>query len=142
MSDSSRLNHNVAPSRGGSFHRRFFAVLAFLLLLVMKASAIVPWSILINTNNVIVVTNAPYGAVGDGVFTNTTAISNAIVAAAAGGTTNGLIGGTVEIPPGIFLCGPLVLKNNVNLQVDAGAILRMLPLYSYPMTWITDRKST
>src|ERR1035438_4607206 len=118
MSDSSRLNQNVAPSRGGGFHRRFFAVLT-ILLLVMKASAIVPWSILINTNNVIVVTNAPYGAVGNGVFTNTTAISNAIVAAATGGTTNGLIGGTVEIPPAIFLCGPLVLKNNVNLQVDA-----------------------
>jgi hypothetical protein len=140
MSDLTRLNQNGAPSRGGGFPRRFFAVLT-VLLLVMNASAIVPWSILINTNNVIVVTNAAYGAVGNGVFTNTTAISNAIGAAAAGGTTNGLIGGTVEIPPGIFLCGPLVLKNNVNLQVDAGAILRMLPLYSYPMTWITNGSS-
>ena len=32
----------------------------------------------INTNNIIVVTNAAYGAVGDGVTTNTTAIQNAI----------------------------------------------------------------
>ena len=137
MSDPSRLNQIVAPARGGYCRRCFFAVLTFLLL-VMKAPAIVPWSILINTNNVIVVTNASYGAVGNGVFTNTTAISNAIVAAAAGGTTNGLIGGTVEIPPGIFLCGPLVLKNNVNLQVDAGAILRMLPFDQYPKAWITN----
>ncbi|HLX72906.1 MAG TPA: glycosyl hydrolase family 28 protein [Verrucomicrobiae bacterium] len=97
-------------------------------------SAITPWSSVINTNNVIVVTNAPYNAIGDGVFTNSDAISNAIVAASKGGTTNGLIGGTVEIPaPGIYLCGPLQLANNVNLQVDAGAALRMLPYGSYPL---------
>ena len=57
---------------------------------------------LINTNNLIVVTNAAYGAVGDNSTDNTLAISNAIVKAASGGTTNGLIGGTVKIPPGIF----------------------------------------
>lgn len=97
------------------------------------SSAVSPWSIVINTNNVIIVTNAPYGATGDGVFTNTVAISNAIVAASKGGVTNGLIGGTVEIPaPGIYLCGPLQLANNVNLQIDAGALLRMLPYGSYP----------
>ena len=83
----------------------------------------------INTNNIITITNAPYNAVGDGVTTNTLAISNAIVAAAAGGNTNGLFGGTVRIPaPGTYLCGPLMLKNNVNLQIDAGATLKMLPL--------------
>jgi polygalacturonase len=39
----------------------------------------------------------------------------------------------VEIPaPGVYLCGPLQLANNVNLQVDAGALLRMLPYGSYP----------
>jgi hypothetical protein len=86
----------------------------------------------INTNNIIVITNAAYGAVGDGVKTNTTAIQNAINAAAAGGTTDGAAGGTVEIPPGIYLSGPLTLKSSVNLQIDAGAILRMLPLGMYP----------
>jgi polygalacturonase len=96
-------------------------------------SAVTPWSSVINTNNIIVVTNTPYNAVGDGIITNSVAISNAITAASLGGTTNGLIGGTVEIPaPGIYLCGPLQLKNNVNLQVDAGAVLRMLPYASYP----------
>jgi len=93
---------------------------------------------LINPNNLVVVTNAAYGAVGDGVFTNTTAIQNAINQATTGGVTNGLYGGTVEIPPGTFLCGPLTMKNNVNLQVDAGAILRMLPFGQYPMTWFTN----
>jgi polygalacturonase len=92
----------------------------------------------INTNNIIFVTNAAYGAVGDGVFTNTTAIQNAINKATTGGMTNGLFGGTVEIPSGIFLCGPLTLKNNVNLQIDAGGILRMLPFGQYPMNWFTN----
>ena len=37
--------------------------------------ATTPWTLLINTNNVIVVTNATYGAIGDGIFTNTIAVS-------------------------------------------------------------------
>ena len=86
----------------------------------------------INTNNVINVTNALYGAVNDGVVTNTTAIQKAINAAALGGVTNGLSGGTVEIPAGVFLCGPLTMSNSVNLQVDTGATLKMLPYGSYP----------
>jgi hypothetical protein len=92
----------------------------------------------INANNVVVVTSSPYNAVGDGVSTNTTALQNAITAAAAGGMTNGAAGGTVEIPAGIFLSGPLTLKNNVNLQIDGGAILRMLPFGKYPVTWYTN----
>lgn len=113
-----------------SLRRCFAAALSFA---AFPSLAVVPWSSVINTNNVIVVTGAPYNAIGDGVFTNTVAISNAIAAANKGSTTNGLIGGTVELPaPGIYLCGPLQLANNVNLQVDAGAVLRMLPYGSYP----------
>jgi polygalacturonase len=71
-----------------------------------------------------------YGAVGDGVTTNTTAIQNAINAASMAG------GGTVEIPASAnaYLSGPLTLANNINLQVDSGAILRMLPYLVYPNT--------
>ncbi|MGH7952241.1 MAG: glycoside hydrolase family 28 protein [Limisphaerales bacterium] len=84
----------------------------------------------INTNNVVSILN--FGAIGDGVTTNTTAIQNAINSAASGGMVNGAAGGTVEIPAGIFLSGPLTLKSSVNLQLDGGAILRMLPYDKYP----------
>ena len=67
-----------------------------------------------------------FGAVGDGVTTNTTAIQNAINAASAAGI------GTVQIPPGIFLSGPFSLKNNLNLELEEGAVLRMLPYTKYP----------
>ncbi len=67
-----------------------------------------------------------FGAVGNGVNTNTTAIQNTINAAFVAG------GGTVEIPSGTFLSGPLNFSNSINLQLDSGAILRMLPYGSYP----------
>jgi len=112
------------------FLTRFLAALSVLLATV-SAPAVVPWTLLVNTNNIVNATS--YGAVGDGVFTNTTAIQNAINQAAKGGQTNGLFGGTVRIPgPGIYLCGPLNMSNYVNLQIDGGAILRMLPYGSYP----------
>lgn len=65
-----------------------------------------------------------FGAVGDGVATNTAAIQAAIDAASAAG------GGTVEVPAGVFMSGPLRLTNRINLRVDG--ILRMLPLDKYP----------
>lgn len=67
-----------------------------------------------------------YGAIGDGVATNTAAIQAAINAASAAG------GGVVNIPSGNFLCGPLQLASRINLHLDAGAVLRMLPLEKYP----------
>lgn len=88
----------------------------------------------IDTNNVVVVTSAAYGAKADNSTDNTAAIQAAINAAAAGKLTNGASGGTVEIPAGAnaYLCGPLTLKGSINFQVDAGAILRMLPFGQYP----------
>ncbi len=109
------------------------AILLLLFVVLRNASAgyySTPALPIINTNNIINVLT--YGAVGDGISTNTTAIQNAINAAATGGTTNGAAGGTVEIPAGIYLSGPIALKSAVNLQIDAGAILRMLPVTQYP----------
>jgi polygalacturonase len=73
------------------------------------------------TNNI-----TAFGAVGDGVTTNTTAIQNAINSASSGGI------GTVEIPAGTYLSGPFTLANSVNLQLDSGATLLMLPFSKYP----------
>ena len=67
-----------------------------------------------------------YGALGDGVATNTEAIQSAINAASAAG------GGVVQIPAGIYLCGPIQLASKINLRLEAGALLRMLPLGKYP----------
>jgi len=69
---------------------------------------------------------ANYGAAGDGVTTNTAAIQAAINAANDAG------GGTVEVPAGIFLSGPIQLASRINLHLDGGAVLRMLPLDKYP----------
>ena len=119
-------------------YRRSKAVLRLgwlsVVLTASHAFAITPWTLAINTNNIITVTNAGYGAIGDGISINTAAIQNAINAAAIGGLTNGLRGGVVEIPAGTnaYLCGPLSFSNNVDLQIDGGAILRLLPYGSYP----------
>ena len=58
-----------------------------------------------------------YGAVGDGKTKNTKAIAKAIEACVKSG------GGTVWIPAGRFLTGPIELKSNITLHVDAGAHL-------------------
>jgi polygalacturonase len=67
-----------------------------------------------------------YGAVGDSITDNTKAIQDAINAAGNAG------GGKVIIPAGIYLCGPFNFTNNLALQIDADAILRMLPIDKYP----------
>src|SRR5579862_1745827 len=69
-----------------------------------------------------------YGAAGDNITISTAGISNAIFAANAAG------GGTVEIPAatGAYLCGPISLKNSINLQIDSGATLKMLPYGQWP----------
>ncbi len=73
-----------------------------------------------------------FGAVGDGVTNNAAAIQKTIYAAAGAG------GGTVEIPSAgtlsTYLSGPIVLSNNVNLMIDVGAMLQMLPRSSWPNT--------
>ena len=74
---------------------------------------------------VIDITSAPYNA-STASTDNAAAIQAAISAAAPGDT--------VMVPAGIFLSGPITLKSNLNLEIESGAILRMLPYGSFPDT--------
>jgi polygalacturonase len=58
-----------------------------------------------------------HGAAGDGKTKDTAAIRRAIDACAAAG------GGTVYLPPGRYLSGTVVLKENVTFHLEAGATL-------------------
>jgi polygalacturonase len=58
-----------------------------------------------------------YGAAGDGVTMNTDAIQRAIRDCAGAG------GGTVDVPPGIWLTGPIRLMSNIRLHVGKGAVV-------------------
>lgn len=60
---------------------------------------------------------AKLGAKSDGIFLNTEIINAAITKCSRNG------GGTVLIPQGIWLTGPLYLKSNVELHLDRGANL-------------------
>ncbi len=70
-----------------------------------------------------------YGAVGDNETLNTVAIQNAIDSCNEDG------GGKVYIRGGVFRSGTLHLKDNVTLEIEAGAILRASDnLYDFPST--------
>ena len=58
-----------------------------------------------------------YGAIEDGNTLNTKSINAAIDALSKKG------GGVVLVPAGLWLTGPVVLKNNINLHLAAGATL-------------------
>ncbi|ATY30637.1 glycoside hydrolase family 28 protein [Sphingomonas psychrotolerans] len=71
-----------------------------------------------------------FGAKGDGVTLNTTAIARAIETCAAAG------GGRVLVPAGDFLTGAVHLKSNVELHLLAGATLRFsTDPAQYPMVF-------
>ena len=58
-----------------------------------------------------------YGGVADGQTLNTEAFRKAIAACAAGG-------GTVLVPRGLWLTGPIALQSNVNLHLATGALVQ------------------
>jgi polygalacturonase len=78
-----------------------------------------------------------FGAVADGVTLNTKSINNAINAIVAKG------GGTVVIPSGLWLTGPINLKDNVCLFTEKGALVRFTADYNeYPLIRTTYEGST
>ena len=69
-----------------------------------------------------------YGAVADGMTLNSAAINNAIAECAKQG------GGTVLIPRGSFVTGPIMLKSNINLHLAEGALVIFTPDFDqYPL---------
>ncbi len=74
------------------------------------------------------VTITDFGAVGDGLTLNTDAIHKAIEAVSSKG------GGTVVIPRGTWLTGPIILKSRLRLHADEGALVIFSPDKSlYPL---------
>lgn len=68
------------------------------------------------TDNVFDITS--YGAKGNGMTVNTKAINSAIEACEKTG------GGQVIIPKGVFMSGTIHMKDNVNLYLEEGAVLK------------------
>ncbi len=69
-----------------------------------------------------------FGAKADGLTINSKAINQAIDACTKAG------GGTVLIPKGLWLTGPVVLQSNVNLHLEKGALLQFSENYDeYPL---------
>jgi DNA sulfur modification protein DndE len=69
-----------------------------------------------------------FGALSDGHTMNTKPINDAIRACAKQG------GGTVVIPPGVWLTGPIQLDSNIELRVEAGALVLFSGKFEdYPM---------
>lgn len=69
-----------------------------------------------------------FGAVNGGEVLNTAAFAKAIEAVSNKG------GGKVIIPAGIWLTGPIILKSNLELHAEAGALIKFSPDKSlYPL---------
>lgn len=69
-----------------------------------------------------------FGAVADGRTMNTKAINDAITDRAKKG------GGTVIIPSGMWLTGPIELASNIELRIETGAMVFFSPRFEdYPM---------
>ena len=62
-----------------------------------------------------------FGAIGDGKSLDSPAINTAIEAAFANG------GGKIIVPAGIYLCGSIHLKSNIELHLLPGAIIKAAP---------------
>ena len=88
---------------------------------LMCAAAVLGFSLAFAVSAAAALNVRDYGAKGDGVSKDTTAIQAAIDAAEKQG------GGEVHIPPGRYISGTIRLKNNVTLYLEAGATLAESP---------------
>ncbi len=69
-----------------------------------------------------------FGGIGDGMFKNTGAFDAAMKALDQKG------GGTLYVPKGVWLTGPIVFRNNINLFIEKGALIVFSPDYDdYPI---------
>ena len=91
-------------------------LLAFLALTGARALGAGPWLNILD-----------YGAHRDGTADSTEAIRGAIQAAQAAG------GGTVYVPPGDYVSGPIELVSNLEFHLEAGATVRF-PAARLPFT--------
>lgn len=62
-----------------------------------------------------------YGAIGNGRVLDNLAINKAIDSCSSNG------GGVVVVPSGVYLSGSIRLKSNVNLYLEAGAVIKAAP---------------
>ncbi|HTV47182.1 MAG TPA: glycoside hydrolase family 28 protein [Phycisphaerae bacterium] len=92
---------------------------------LLRAADMLPWPL---ANQIVAQAKPPvfpdktfsvlsYGAAGDGKTDNTSAFSAAISACNAAG------GGHVVVPAGTYLTGAILLKSNVDLHLEKGAVL-------------------
>jgi polygalacturonase len=79
---------------------------------------------------------AEFGAVPDGITMNTTAFAEAIASCARSG------GGTVVVPPGAWLTGPIRIESNINLHIERGALVQFSRrIEDFPLVQGLDGKS-
>lgn len=76
--------------------------------------------------NIVKITD--FGARGDGITLNTKAFEDAVSALSKKG------GGTVTVPEGIWLTGPIVLQSNINLHLEKNSMICFSPDFNlYPI---------
>jgi polygalacturonase len=69
-----------------------------------------------------------FGAVGDGQTVNTPSFAKAVDACSKSG------GGKIIVPAGIWLTGPIIFKDNVNLHLESGAFIQFSKnINDYPL---------
>src|SRR5690348_16289713 len=97
------------------YQKSIFGYVAFLLIAISAGPS--AWSQTLN------ITSAPFNA-STGSADNAAAIQAAINAVGSGGT--------VIVPAGTFMSGPITLKSNMTFQIASGGILRMTAMGTFP----------